>query len=538
MTTELPHPPTVPPTVIAAGQDGIILSGGADTVLDVRFDGRRVWSFWSQRDTERHHLRQRLARWPEPLAARLDGVTTLSVGTHARQAPLFEQVIHFGSSTRPLELVDRKGHPLGMDNTGKLVPTFENRTTSETAPLIASLETVLRELTEAGIAAFPAYGTLLGAVREGHLIGHDSDADIGYVSRHTHPFDVIRESFELQRVLARAGHQTSRYSGASIKVIVAEGDGYKRGLDVFGGYHDGERLNLMGEIRTPFRPEWIFPLGTTTLEGRTLPAPAEPERVLEVTYGPGWREPDPAFEFTTPRSTIRAFNGLFRATRARRKNWAKFLTGADPRRNDTRPSALAQQVVAERGVPAQLLDVGAGHGTDSRWFAEQGAQVVSYDYILPGVVRGRARRSRAAGHRLEVRRLNLQEFRSVFAEGARLVRLARPLGSTGLPGERVILANHLLDAAPEFGRRAFARFASMALRGGGWVYADFWCGGGAKIDGDPSRPVAVDEVAGLLEHMGAAIRTATELDTGLDRNTAAGNGRRTGRVVAEWASTN
>ena len=37
----------------------------------------------------------------------------------------------------------------------------------------------------AGVEAFLAYGTLLGAVREGRLLGHDSDADLGYVSRHT-----------------------------------------------------------------------------------------------------------------------------------------------------------------------------------------------------------------------------------------------------------------------------------------------------------------------------------------------------------------
>ena len=63
-----------------------------------------------------------------------------------------------------------------------------------------------RRCTRPGVEAFPAYGTLLGAVREQDLIGHDNDADLGYVSRHTHPLDVIRESFRLQRRLREQGY--------------------------------------------------------------------------------------------------------------------------------------------------------------------------------------------------------------------------------------------------------------------------------------------------------------------------------------------
>ena len=88
-----------------------------------------------------------------------------------------------------------------------------------------------------------------------------------------------------------------------------------RGLDVFGGYFLDGRLYLMGEIGTPFEEDWIFPLGTCTLAGRTLPAPARPEKLLEATYGPGWKVPDPAFHFETPRTTYRRLNGWFRGGR-------------------------------------------------------------------------------------------------------------------------------------------------------------------------------------------------------------------------------
>ena len=102
--------------------------------------------------------------------------------------------------------------------------------------LMRAIDDVLRVLHELGVDAFIAYGTLLGAVRNGELIGHDSDADLGYVSRHEHPYDVMRESFRLQRELVDRGYPVTRYSGAAFKVDVVETDGSVRGLDVFGGF--------------------------------------------------------------------------------------------------------------------------------------------------------------------------------------------------------------------------------------------------------------------------------------------------------------
>ena len=77
----------------------------------------------------------------------------------------------------------------------------------ESLELMDALTTVIDALGRCGVAAFPAYGTLLGAVRAGKVIGHDNDADVGYISGHTHPVDVIRESFRLQRELCALGFE-------------------------------------------------------------------------------------------------------------------------------------------------------------------------------------------------------------------------------------------------------------------------------------------------------------------------------------------
>ena len=509
------------PEILRVDREGVHLETGPDTVFDVCFDGRRVWSFWSARDTTRTSHGGVLAPWPNALAGRLAGTTEVSVLEHGAEEPQYVDEIAFDDSGERLSIVNKSGQPLGLDKSGKLVPTFDTRTEEQSRALLDSLVVVLDELTAAGIDAFPAYGTLLGAVREGRLIGHDSDADIGYVSRHEHPADVIAESFDLQRRLVRLGYATSRYSGASFQVKVIEPDGFVRGLDVFGGYLAEGVLNLMGEVRIPFESDWIFPLGTCTLEGRTLPAPAVPEKLLEAMYGPGWKVPDPAYQFGTPESTIRAFNQYFRPTRARRATWAITHRRTPVRVGRAAPSPLAEYVVEQEGVPEQVFDLGAGKAVDSVWFARQGSTVVAYDYLVAPAARAKriAARQQLA---LESRHLNFQEWRSVLSEGARVSRI---------PGPRALIAHHLFDSVPRFGRGSAARFASMATREGGRLYADFWCSGSPDKD-EPWRPVAVDEVVAILIAAGAHIVSREEFADPVHDD------RRTGRVVAQWQPAN
>ena len=58
---------------------GIRATSGDEAVLDVMFDGRRVWSFWLQRDGEQQADGSVLVGWPRPLRKFLDGHSRLSV---------------------------------------------------------------------------------------------------------------------------------------------------------------------------------------------------------------------------------------------------------------------------------------------------------------------------------------------------------------------------------------------------------------------------------------------------------------------------
>lgn len=508
-----------------------------EVILDVCLDGRRVWSFWVFRDgSPDPEAGCHTIAWPAALGRHLDGTTEVSVLAHVAGTELFCEELRFGSGEGRVAVVDADGKPLGIDKSGRLAQTFDTRSAEHVAPLLDAVEEVLAALGRAGVEAFPAYGTLLGAVREGRLIGHDSDADLGYVSRHVHPVDVVRESFRLQRALTDEGYAISRYSGAAFKVDVRESDGSVRGLDVFGGFLLDDHLCLMGEIRTPFRREWIFPLGTTTLEGRTLPAPADTDRFLTATYGPSWRVPDPAYQFETPETTHRRLNGWFRGTRVYRAEWDRTWSGPRLGPPDTTPSDFARWVwdrESARGeIPTHVTDVGCGRGVDAFWYAGQGAQAVGLDFV-PRAARYLADRAEAEGVPADYRFFNLLELRSVLGEGARAARL---------PGRRVVTARHVADATDGLGRQRLWRFADMATRGGGDLYLEVLVrrGAGEGRRRDHLRQLALDLVVAEVEARGGRVVHREVLsDPAGDGSPQAGPDassrvRRIGRMVVTW----
>jgi hypothetical protein len=523
----------VPPKVqgIAVDRRGFVFRTSEDDVVDVKLDGRRVWSFWLLRDSEPEGA-GRFVAWPGALVPFLDGVTRLSIVAHVTGTTLYEEELAFGTSTERIAVVNAAGSPMGLDKTNKLMLTFDTRSAEHVAPLLDSLEQVLAALQDIGIGAFLAYGSLLGAVRAGKLIGHDSDADLGYVSEHTHPVDAIRESFRIQRLVAERGFDTYRYSGLAFRIDVRESDGSKRGLDVFGGFiapAHGDHpamLYLMGEVGAPYRREWIYPLSRTTLEGRTLPAPAVPEKLLEAMYGPGWRVPDPAYHFTTPDETVRRLNGWFRGTRVLRNEWERRFSRVRSRLPAAGPSGLAELVVQrEGGIPPFLVDLGTGRAADALWFARQGAKVRALDFVTQASTAVQ-RVAAEEGLDLHVRELNLNSLRSSLAEGVRLAHT---------PGPKVVLARHLIDAQSTAARRETWRVCEMGLGEGDRLYLEFVEGAPAPrpggVGGTLLVPLRRDEVVAELESHGAVI-VHQEMATEIKPNGEPG--RPTARLVAQW----
>lgn len=516
---------TIPVTDVRVDDDGIYARTTEELVVDVLFDDRRIWSFWLPRDGKPQNGGW-FVEWPSALRRFLNGTTHLKLVTHVAQQSVYDAEVRLGEGDERIAVVNERGMPLGIDKSLRLAQTFDTRSAEHVAPLLDSIDEVIGALQKAGIEPFIAYGTLLGAVREGKLIGHDSDADIGYVSRHSHPVDVIRESFDLQRALADMGYAITRYSGIAFKVDVREADGSIRGLDVFGGFigptEDDTFLHLMGEIRTPYKREWIFPLGTTTLEGREFPAPRDTDRFLTATYGPSWRVPDPAYVFETPESTHRRLNGWFRGTRVKRADWDRMYSARKLDGDlDQTESQFARWVLREHGgVPERIVDLGCGRGVDALFWARKGARVSGLDFVPRGAETA-AEIAEREGLPVDFRALNLCELRSVLAEGARLAHE---------PGPRVVTARHLADATDKVGRANLWRIADMLLRDGGRLYLEFL---NTRGEGDPFarqnhlRPLQVDVVEQGLRDRGATIVSRKVVKDGE-------TSRRICRMVVAW----
>ncbi|MCA1655991.1 MAG: LicD family protein, partial [Pseudonocardiaceae bacterium] len=309
------------------GQDGVWLAAGQRSVVDVLFDDQWVWSFNAERDTSPDGDR-RLAPWPVNLRPFLRGTGGVTVRDRFGERVLFTGDVVFDDAERRVRVVDEQGRPLIVDKAGDLQCGFSERGEPTRETLLDAIEDVLAKLrAEGGVEAFLAFGALLGAVRDGHFIPHDSDADVAYLSRHRAPVDVARESFALERIMIRAGYWTWRFSAADFKVIVPDPEG-GRAIDIFAGFVVDGTFYLMPEVHAKnFDRRVILPIGAIELEGRTMAAPADPEALLAITYGPHWRIPDPSFKFDTPHRVRRRLDGWTRGNSANRGHWWSFYFG-------------------------------------------------------------------------------------------------------------------------------------------------------------------------------------------------------------------
>jgi SAM-dependent methyltransferase len=479
--------------VVSVDAAGVRLSGTGEPLVDVHLEGRRVWSF---RPEPGERADEHLIGWPQPMQRFLDGPAAVRVDVDGIVG--FDEEVRFGPGEDRVAVVDHDGRALVVDNSGRLAVTLGDQAADGHGPLLDALEDVIGTLGAAGVAAFPAYGTLLGAVRQGGFIAHDTDADVAYLSRFEHPVDIVRESFRLQRVLQDHGHEITRHSGGAFKVQVRAADGTVRGLDVFAGALVDGHLMLMGELYTPYERAWLLPLGTVRLEERTFPAPADPERLLATIYGPSWRVPDPAFSFDKDPATERRLDGWFRGTRAFRHHWDRRYSDARNHGPNRRPHDLAQ-LVHDREPGATVVDLGCGRGQDAVWLALQGHRALGLDFAEAGFAH-LAERGEREGWPVEFHSANLLELRHTLAWGARLSRLDGPV---------TVTARHLLDATSARGRRHVWRLCRMTLGGGGRSYVEFLTAPGGAGGGMEPRtlltPLDPDQVAAEAASYGGRV---------------------------------
>jgi hypothetical protein len=450
-------------TTVAARIDdtGVLVRTGADQPLVLSLDGRYLWSFTPARDG-RAHRGGVLVEWPPVLRPYLDGHARIRVAEASGERVLLDDEVHLGSGADRIEVVDARGLPLAVDKVGHLCRAFASTDDEVRDEILAGTQRALSDLTEGcGVDAYLNYGALLGAVRDGAMIAHDSDTDVCYLSHQSSPAEVILESYRIERTMRDRGWKLLRMSGGDIKLLLPLSNGRQCHIDVFVAFRVAGTFYQLGNRSGRLPDSAILPLSTIDLHGFTFPAPARPEEMLEFVYGPAWRVPDPSFKYADPVAGIRRLDGWLRGFRTEMGRWTEFYRGPEARRIPRGGSTFARWVGAQLPPGAPVADLGSGSGRDAVRFARRGHPVAAYDFCRTTRTR-LARTARRRDLAVEVRLLILNELRSALVAGAELAREGRHL-----------YARQLLGCLDDAARANLWTLARMAARGGGRLHLEF-----------------------------------------------------------------
>jgi SAM-dependent methyltransferase len=467
------------------------LKGTRGRTLLVHFDDHHIWTFTGPE-----------AEWPRVLRPYLDGTTRVRV-TDSDGTTWCDVEHRFGSGEGRVRFVDEAGHPYAVDKMGHLTRSFESTPDEVKQEILAATQVVLGELRErCGVDAYLGYGALLGAVREGGMIAHDSDTDLCYFSHHGDPVDIIRENHRIERELKQLGWDVLRMSAADLKVIWPLEDGRRVHIDIFASFVIAGELYILGEKRGPFDLDDLLPLGTVTLDGHRFAAPRNPEAMLVYLYGEGWRVPDPGFVAVADPVTAARLDGWFRGFRQGMSGWTPLLRGSHRRgsRVPTGGSDFAAWVHGRIAPDDAVLDLGAGNGRDSVWFAEQGHPVRSSDYSRRSAVEARALARAHGVEGVRIKQVILNETRHVFHLIGVLSR--RP---------HHIYARQLVGCLDPAARENLWRLGATALRGGPSMWLEFSAAHAWAPDPEPAGLVArvdpgvltaeIEASGGRVEHL-------------------------------------
>ena len=452
--------------MISVSDAGLLLRDAPADVQVVSFDGRYIWAFTAPRDG-RVVPGGLLVEWPPVLRRFLDGVVRVRIADVAGAQVLVDEEVVLGDGAAGpdgarIEVVDAQGYPLAVDKVGHLCRAFDDTEDGVRAEILAGTRRALDDLRGAcGVEAYLNYGALLGAVRDGAMIAHDSDTDVCYLSRHTSPADIILESYAIQRTMKKLGWTLLRMSGGDIKILLPLSDGRLCHIDIFVAFRVDGTFYQLGNRSGRLPDSAILPVSTITLHGVEFPAPADPEAMLEFIYGPQCRVPDPSFKYADPVRGVRRLDGWLRGFRTDMGRWTEFHQGPGRGLSKNRRSTFAKWVDGQLPRGDGVADLGCGTGRDALWFARRGRPVIAFDFsraARAAVIRS-ARRRRV---HVEVRALILNELRTVLVSGAELARDPHHL-----------TARHLLGCLDDRARDQLWLLCRMALRGGGKLFLEF-----------------------------------------------------------------
>jgi Methyltransferase domain len=287
------------------------------------------------------------------------------------------------SNLKRLRALMAEGYVLGQKGRLQLSKNLDTNWQEGVLGLYAEVREILAEAY--GYDLFIAYGSLLGAVREGGFIGHDLDFDSAFVSKHTDGADAAAELRDIALLLIDRGFLERGYTighqKAHLNLQSIEQPGIR--IDIFHNYFDSS-----GHLRFPFgsagstkleQSDWE---GTKEIDfvGHRVLVPTNSEQFVEVVYGTDWRIPQPGFFWPRDR-TDRAEEAHLPLAYHQTIYWASFYA----RTGFAKGSSFFEKVDGFPGVPGRIIDIGCGDGRDSHAFGLAGRSVVGIDRSAVGV---------------------------------------------------------------------------------------------------------------------------------------------------------